>query len=177
MNRRLYRCRENRMLAGVAGGVAEYAGLDPSLVRILWLVSVFFWGVGILLYVAMIFIVPLEPLTPEAAAAHAAAEGVGGGSTHRHREGSGRAMTFIGVVLILLGGVALIDAYLPGWASWRQLWPLLFLGAGGFLVFNSMRRAEADQAGQPGPTEPGGMLPPPPTSTAPTTAGPTPSES
>jgi phage shock protein C len=169
MNRRLYRCRENRMLAGVAGGVAEYAGLDPSLVRILWLVSVFFWGVGILLYIAMIFIVPLEPLTPEAAAAHAAAEGAGGGSAHRHREGSGRVMTFIGVVLILIGGLALIDAYLPGWATWRQLWPLLFLGAGGFLVVTAMRRGEADQAG---PTEPGSTLPP-----APTTADPTPSES
>jgi phage shock protein C len=165
MNRRLYRCRENRMLAGVAGGVAEYAGLDPSLVRILWLVSVFFWGVGVLLYIAMVFIVPLEPLTPEAAAAHAAAEGTGAGSTHRHREGSGRAMTFIGVVLLLIGSLALVDVYLPGWASWRQLWPLLFLGAGGFLVFTAMRRGEVDRTGAP--TEPGGSIPADPTPTEP----------
>jgi phage shock protein C len=147
MNRRLYRCRENRMLAGVAGGLAEYAGLDPSLVRLLWVISVFFWGAGILLYIAMAIIVPLEPLTSEAAAAHAADMAAGGGSIHEHREGSGRVVTFLGVVLLLIGGVALIDAYLPGWASWRQLWPLLLLGAGGFLVATSMRRtAQVDAA-------------------------------
>lgn len=151
MNRRLYRCRENRMLAGVAGGLAEYTGLDPSLVRILWLVSVFFWGAGILLYIAMAIIVPLEPLTREAAAAHAADVTAGIASPHAHREGSGRVMTFIGVVLLLIGSLALIDAYLPGWASWRQLWPLLFLGAGGFLVVTSMRRsAEGPSNGAPG---------------------------
>ena len=173
MNRRLYRCRENRMLAGVAGGVAEYAGLDPSLVRILWLVSVFFWGVGVLLYIAMVFIVPLEPLTPGAAAAHAAVDGPGGGSSHRHREGDGRFVTFIGGILILIGGLALIDAYLPGWASWRQLWPLLFLGAGGFLVFTSMRR-EVEQAG---PVDPTGLLSGGSAAAGSATAGPTPSES
>jgi phage shock protein C len=153
MNRRLYRCRENRMLAGVAGGLAEYTGLDPSLVRLLWVVSVFFWGAGILLYIAMAIIVPLEPLTPEAAAAHAAGVAPGDGSAHVHREGSGRVVTFLGVVLLLIGGVALIDAYLPGWATWRQLWPLLLLGAGGFLVVTSMRRDAERQAAIPnGPT-------------------------
>ncbi len=157
MNRRLYRCRENRMLAGVAGGLAEYTGLDPSLVRILWLVSVFFWGAGVLLYIAMALIVPLEPLTPEAAAAHAADVAAGTASTHRHREGSGRVLTFIGVVLLLIGSLALVDAYLPGWASWRQLWPLLFLGAGGFLVVTSMRRATDAAPGDPGLT--GGATP------------------
>ena len=154
MNRRLYRCRENRMLAGVAGGLAEYTGLDPSLVRLLWVVSVFFWGAGILLYIAMAIIVPLEPLTPEAAAAHAAEVAAGGGSSHVHREGSGRVVTFLGVVLLLIGSVALIDAYLPGWASWRQLWPLLFLGAGGFLVVTSMRRSADADSGRAGGTGP-----------------------
>ncbi len=150
MNRRLYRCRENRMLAGVAGGLAEYTGLDPSLVRILWLVSVFFWGAGVLLYIAMAIIVPLEPITPEAAAAHAADVAAGIAAPHRHREGSGRVLTFIGVILLLIGSLALIDAYLPGWASWRQLWPLLFLGAGGFLVVTSMRRSAEDAGGTSG---------------------------
>jgi phage shock protein C len=174
MNRRLYRCRENRMLAGVAGGLAEYSGLDPSLVRILWLVSVFFWGVGILVYIAMAIIVPLEPLTPEVAAAHAAGEATGTPSTHLHREGSGRVMTFFGVVLLLIGSLALVDLVLPGWATWRQLWPLLFIGAGGFLVVTSMRRGGGDEPGIPpqsGGAAPGGAAP------VPTAGGPAPSES
>ena len=62
MNRRLYRCRHDKILAGVASGVAEYFDLDPSLVRILFLVSTFFGGLGFLLYIAMAIIVPLEPI-------------------------------------------------------------------------------------------------------------------
>jgi phage shock protein C len=159
MNRRLYRCRDNRMVAGVASGIAEYFGLDPSLVRILWLVSIFFGGFSILLYIAMAFIVPLEPMTPEAAAAHAAAEAAGSPNVHRHRAGPSRVVTFIGVVLLLIGGLALVDAIAPGWATWRQLWPLLFIGAGGFLLFTSMRReveeppSTAGLAGGPPATE------------------------
>ncbi len=59
--RRLYRCRQDRRLAGVAAGVAEYLDLDPSLVRVLWVVSIFFGGITILLYIAMALIVPMEP--------------------------------------------------------------------------------------------------------------------
>ena len=61
MNRRLYRCRDNGCLAGVAGGMAEYFDLDPTLVRMLWFVSIFFGGLGLLLYIGMAIIVPLEP--------------------------------------------------------------------------------------------------------------------
>jgi phage shock protein C len=59
--RRLYRSRRDRQLAGVAGGIAEYLEVDPTVVRILWILSVFIGGFGILLYIIMAFVVPLEP--------------------------------------------------------------------------------------------------------------------
>ena len=40
MNDRLYRSRDDRIIAGVAGGVAERLGIDPSLVRILWVLLI-----------------------------------------------------------------------------------------------------------------------------------------
>ena len=152
MNRRLYRCRDNRMIAGVASGTAEFFGLDPSLVRILWLVSIVFGGFTILLYIAMAIIVPLEPLSAAAAAARAAAAAAGvEPAGHLHRRGEGRLLTFLGVILLLIGGLALVDMFAPGWATWRQLWPLLFVGAGAFLVFNSRgRNAEPDASSDPG---------------------------
>lgn len=61
--RRLYRSRTDRQLAGVAGGIARYLEVDPTVVRILWILSIFFGGFGILLYIIMAFIVPLEPVT------------------------------------------------------------------------------------------------------------------
>ncbi len=60
--RRLYRCRHDRQLAGVAAGMAEYFEVDPTVVRILWILSVFVGGVTILLYLLLAIVVPLEPL-------------------------------------------------------------------------------------------------------------------
>ncbi len=40
----------NKKIAGVCGGVAEYLGIDPTIVRIIWLVLVLFCGVGLLAY-------------------------------------------------------------------------------------------------------------------------------
>jgi phage shock protein PspC (stress-responsive transcriptional regulator) len=58
---RLYRCRHDKRLAGVSSGLAEYFDIDVSLVRVLWVLSIFFGGIGILLYIVLAIIVPMEP--------------------------------------------------------------------------------------------------------------------
>jgi len=59
---RLYRSRDDRMLAGVAGGVAETLNADPSLVRIVWaLLAIFTGGIAILVYIVMAIVVPEAP--------------------------------------------------------------------------------------------------------------------
>jgi phage shock protein PspC (stress-responsive transcriptional regulator) len=59
---KLYRSREHRMIAGVAGGMAEYFGLPVALVRLLWLLTFIPGGVpGFLLYVLCWLIIPSEP--------------------------------------------------------------------------------------------------------------------
>lgn len=63
-SRRLYRSRTDRQLAGVAGGMAEYLELDPTLVRVLWILSVFLGGFTLLAYVILAFVVPLAPGRP-----------------------------------------------------------------------------------------------------------------
>lgn len=143
MNRRLYRCRENRVLAGVASGVAEYFGLDATLVRILWFLSIFFGGLGIVLYIGLAIIVPLEPLSAEAAAAHAAAVEAGTaveGHRHTGSASGGRLGMLFGILLIVIGSFALIEVMLPGWASWRQVVPLVLIVIGGFIVASGLRR-------------------------------------
>jgi len=61
--KRLYRIRKGRKALGILGGIAEYFGLDPSLVRIGYVIMTFFTlGIpGFIFYFAMAFIVPLEP--------------------------------------------------------------------------------------------------------------------
>ncbi len=57
-SKRLYRSKKQRMIGGVCGGVAEYLDTDPTIVRLLWVVGSFFWGLGILAYLAAWIIVP-----------------------------------------------------------------------------------------------------------------------
>ena len=153
MNRRLYRCRHDRVIAGVAGGVAERFEIDPTLVRVLWILSVFFGGLGLLLYIVMAIIVPLEPEAGLATGAATAGPGDEGAvaptagwhsapAEHRHvTRDNGRLVTFFGIALILFGALALIDEVLPGWAnSGRFLWPAFIVGVGAVLVASAMRR-------------------------------------
>ena len=158
MNRRLYRCRHDQRVAGVASGLAEYFDIDPTIVRVLWVLSIFFGGVGLLVYIAMAIIVPLEPegaYTVGAQAGDPTGDSTGEGpvpsptgwhatapANHRHtRRGTGRATMIFGVILILFGALALVDAFLPAWADGgRFLWPAFIVGIGALLVATAVRR-------------------------------------
>ena len=61
MEKRLYRSRNDRKLAGVCGGIAEYYGWDPTLVRIAWIVLTLLGGSGILIYLIMWLVMPEAP--------------------------------------------------------------------------------------------------------------------
>jgi phage shock protein C len=56
--KRLFRSREHRMVAGVSGGLGEYLGVDPTIVRLGFVVTAFFGGAGIIAYVVAWLIVP-----------------------------------------------------------------------------------------------------------------------
>jgi phage shock protein PspC (stress-responsive transcriptional regulator) len=61
--KRLYRSRTDRQLAGVCGGLADYLGLDPSIVRVAFVVLALLGGPGLLLYIILALVVPEEPMT------------------------------------------------------------------------------------------------------------------
>ncbi|MCF2604049.1 MAG: PspC domain-containing protein [Parabacteroides sp.] len=48
----------NKMIGGVCAGIADYLGLDPTIVRIAWILTVFFAGFGILLYLILWIVMP-----------------------------------------------------------------------------------------------------------------------
>lgn len=59
-DKKLQRSRSNRFIAGVCGGLGTYFGIDPTLVRVGFAVLTAFWGSGIVLYLVLAVIVPLE---------------------------------------------------------------------------------------------------------------------
>jgi phage shock protein C len=60
MPSRLYRSRSQKMIAGVSGGLGEYFDVDPVLIRLLFVVTAFISGAGILAYIVLWIVVPLE---------------------------------------------------------------------------------------------------------------------
>ncbi len=56
--KKLFRSRKNRVIAGVCGGVGEYFGVDPTIIRLLWVVFTLMGGAGILAYIIAWIIIP-----------------------------------------------------------------------------------------------------------------------
>ena len=61
MSRQLARSETDRVLAGVAGGVAQRFSINSTLVRLAWVLSVFFGGLGILVYLILWIVLPKGP--------------------------------------------------------------------------------------------------------------------
>lgn len=60
-SKRLYRSKSEKMIAGVCGGLASYFSVDPTLVRLVFILLLFAPPSGLLLYLILMLITPLEP--------------------------------------------------------------------------------------------------------------------
>ena len=58
--KRIYRSRDNRMIAGVCAGLAEYVDIDPTIVRLLFVLGLFAGGARVWAYLVMMLVIPEE---------------------------------------------------------------------------------------------------------------------
>ena len=149
---RFRRSSRERMLAGVAGGMADYFDVDAVFVRLGWVVLTFATaGLGILMYIAMVIIMPkdhaaadegpvLEEDDIEALDDLESSEGPRGRRPRRRgREGKGRHL--LALVLIVVGALFLLNNLgIFWWLSWDVLWPVVLIGLGAAILFGGMRR-------------------------------------
>ena len=61
MGKRLYRSNRDKMIAGVCGGLAEYFNMDPTLIRLAWVLLCAMGGSGILAYIVAAVLIPRDP--------------------------------------------------------------------------------------------------------------------
>lgn len=66
-SKRLYRSRSERMIGGVCGGIGKYLEIDPTVIRLLFLLLAFLSGgvPAIIAYIILLFVVPEEPMSVE----------------------------------------------------------------------------------------------------------------
>src|ERR1051326_1535460 len=134
--RRLFKSRRNRMIDGICGGVAEYFGIDPTLVRIVWVLLTLLDGSAFLLYIAAMIIMPVKPQQIEVQPPGGPAGGHQGPDKRR----------FWGMLLVLIGAFALIINL--GWFSDIHWWsisgsvvlPILLILLGIILIYTYTRR-------------------------------------
>ena len=62
MEKRLYKSNTNKMIDGVCGGIAEYFGVDPTIVRLAWVLFCALGGSGFLAYVIAAILIPRNPI-------------------------------------------------------------------------------------------------------------------
>ena len=62
MEKKLYKSNPNTMIDGVCGGIAEYFGIDPTVVRLIWALFSLMGGSGILAYIIAAVIIPRSPV-------------------------------------------------------------------------------------------------------------------
>lgn len=150
MNKKLYRSRKDKMIGGVAGGLAEYFHIDPTIIRVLFIMTLFMGGSGILAYIILWIVVPEEPLIFPGSA-HS-----GGTSEPNSREenssSSGnpvypepsyydhprKGTNAAGVILIIIGFLFLADNIFPH-IHFGDFWPLILIAIGIGILLNSKK--------------------------------------
>ena len=139
---RLRRSPTDKMLAGVAGGMADYFGVDPVFVRLGWVI-LGLAGMGIILYIALALITPegtatQTPDEPDVSPEDDLEED--SPSSRSNEDQLGRRRAVIAAILIGAGAIALLDNldFLP-WRLWDDLWPVALIAVGVFLLLPAAR--------------------------------------
>ena len=63
MDKKLYRSTSNKIVAGVCGGLADYFGLDATLIRIIWVLLILMAGTGIIAYIIAWILMPIQQVS------------------------------------------------------------------------------------------------------------------
>jgi len=156
MPTRLERSTKNKVVAGVCGGIAEYLQVDPTLVRVFFVVgTIVTGGLGLLAYIVLIVLMPLPgqpaPFVKQAGAGTTTVDAATAGDTVATTtavapqpvdpQAAERRRATFGFVLIALGAIFLFaNAGVFRIVRWDLVWPLVFIAIGALLLAQRMRR-------------------------------------
>lgn len=136
--KQLFRSKSDKMIAGICGGLAEYTGIDPSLIRIVFVLSCLISGAGFIAYLIGWFIIPVKDETGEPSLTPAS--------------------TVIGSIigmLFILGGLSVLLSnrfWMPHWfdivSFGRLLLSLALIGVGSVVLTKFVRKKDETKIGE-----------------------------
>jgi phage shock protein PspC (stress-responsive transcriptional regulator) len=153
--RKLYRSSSDRMISGVCGGLAEHFEIDPTLVRVIFIVLALMSGVGVIIYLALALLVPSqgkEDKSPKETMKEGAEEigqkarqvatEVGEGVKRAASRARAPGTFLLGLVLVLIGVWFLLQNLgfvWPLWMDFHVIWPVLLILLGLFIFVKRAR--------------------------------------
>ena len=154
MYKKLYRSVTDKMVGGVCGGLAEYFDIDPVIVRLIFVLAVIFGGSGILAYIILWIIIPEKPyiITPfnptqqtpnptgENSAEEKKSENNQFNMNFQFQKPASNKSIYAGAFLILLGGIFLLDNFIPHF-HFGDFWPLILIGLGLAIILNGRNKS------------------------------------
>lgn len=146
MNNQLFKSRSNKVFSGVCGGLGEYFKIDPSIVRVAWVLFSIILGAGIGGLIIYIIAALIIPETPSDYSGYSYNPGTStnydsefGDSSNKWAKSmnfdTGKSRIVIGGVLIFVGLLALAKQFFH-WLDFSFFWPLVLIGIGGLILYN-----------------------------------------
>jgi len=153
MSKKLYRSRNDRMTAGVCGGLADYFGVDSSLIRLAVLFIFLFQGVGLIAYIIAWLIMSEEPIKNEykmpddyyientreekqenfTSTSEKKSEEEYYQKYQKNNKSDSNRRKLFAFIMIIVGSIFLIDIWIPE-LYWEKYWPLILIAAGLLLL-------------------------------------------
>ena len=149
MRKRIYRSETDKVIGGVCGGLGDYFGVDPTWIRILFVLSIFANGIGLIAYIIGWIVIPAHRETTveasveteDGSAQPASAQATLHSSAKPSANGRKHNLGFLpGIILIIIGMIFLFDRVFY-WFDFDYIWPLVLIGIGAILIYRSARPA------------------------------------
>lgn len=133
MNKQLYRSSRNKVIAGVCAGIAEYFEIDPTIVRLIWVIALFA-GIGILAYLVCWIVIPERSISPFDTYQDASAAG----DSYEHPKNAAinrdKGIKILAAALIIIGALFLCDR-LFRWFDFSIVFPIALIAVGIYILF------------------------------------------
>jgi phage shock protein PspC (stress-responsive transcriptional regulator) len=145
MEKKLQRDPQNKVIGGVCAGLANYFGIDASLVRLLFAIAFFVFSSGLWIYLLLWIVMPVAQGGKAEANCYASPDGTVEASSEETTDVvkepiQNKGSLIAGLILIGIGAFGLLHQYIPE-INWSTIWPICLILFGIFLIVPKNRKS------------------------------------
>jgi len=147
MEKKLQRIEQDKMIAGVCTGLAEYFDVDVTWIRIAFVVAVMAGASGILAYIVLWIAVPNRPYLPDYSQLNVDYKvneplNLSNQALLQKKKGNGNGRMIAGSIFIFFGSFFLLNEFdlIPHWVEFHNLWPVILIAMGLYNIASAKKK-------------------------------------